>query len=59
MEFAEANRCGLKVLVLLANLGASWSAEAITPLKDDPTIVDWHPRTYARDDYPFGDAAAF
>jgi hypothetical protein len=44
MEFVEANRCGLKVLVFLANPDASWPAEAIAPLKDDPAIVDWRKR---------------
>jgi Domain of unknown function (DUF4062) len=41
MEYAEALRCGLEVLVFMANAEAGWPAEAIAALNEDPAMVQW------------------
>jgi Domain of unknown function (DUF4062) len=41
MEYAEALRCGLEVLIFLANTEAGWPPEAIAALNDDPALVQW------------------
>jgi hypothetical protein len=41
MEYAEALRYGLEVLVFIANADAGWPAEAIAGLNDDPAMARW------------------
>src|SRR5215510_3690638 len=41
MEYAEALRRGLEVLVFLAREEADWPPESVAALKADPEIVRW------------------
>lgn len=41
MEYAEALRRGLQVLVFMANEQADWPAESVAALDDDPALVRW------------------
>jgi hypothetical protein len=41
MEYAEALRCGLEVLVFAANVDADWPAEEVAALASDQAMVQW------------------